>query len=120
MINRIVLVGRVTRAPKLNPDTGCTTLRLEVSHPTLAEVGAPAERTPVEVEVLVRSRRRAEVLERYLDVQRPLLVSGHLAPAAEVTRVELEDWQFLNDDLVHVDLREEAFNSPAGSARAAA
>ena len=122
MINRIVLVGCVTRAPELNPAAGCSTFRLEVSHPefTSREPGAQAEASPVEVEVLVRNRRRAEVLQTYVEAKRFLLVTGHLAPAAELTRIELEDWQFLPDDLVHVDLREEAFRSPRPAARAAA
>tara|TARA_R110002072_G_scaffold27415_1_gene89151 strand:+ start:547 stop:915 length:369 start_codon:yes stop_codon:yes gene_type:complete len=122
MINRIVLVGCVTRAPELNPAAGCCTFRLEVSHPEFSsgEPGADAEASPVEVEVLSRNRRQAETLRRCVEAKNNLMVTGHLAPAGELTRIALEGWQFLPDDLVHVDLREEALRSPPPAARAAA
>lgn len=120
MINRLVLVGRVTQAPGLNPAAGCTTFRLEVSHPTFGGGDAPPESRTVEVEVLVRNRRRGEVLERYVQAQGALMVTGHLLPAEGVTRVELEEWQFLPEGMVHVDLREEAFRTSAQATRAAA
>jgi hypothetical protein len=124
MINRIVLVGRVTRAPHLSPSAGCWAFRLEISHPTFHESGdepgQEPEATSHEVEVLVRNRNRAQVLDRYVQAKSPLMVTGHLAPAGELTRIELEEWQFLPDDLVHVDLREEAFRTSPTRARAAA
>jgi len=122
MINRIVLVGRVTSAPELNPAAGCCAFRLEVSHPGFqsGEPGAEAEATRVEVEVLARNRRRAETLRTHVEAENHLLVTGHLAPGGDLTRVELESWQFLPDELVHVDLREESFRSPRPQARAAA
>lgn len=120
MINRIVLVGRVTRAPELNPQTGCCTFRLQVDHRNSPSSETTSDTSPVEIEVLVHDRRRGETVQRYVEAQNHLMLTGRLAQPGELTRVSLETWQFLPEGLLHVDFREEAFRSPAPSARAAA
>ena len=112
MINRTLLAGRVTRAPWLSPEAGCCCLELDISHPRpLNHAGQLQPAAVVRIEVLIPDRRQAHTLRRWIKTGSYLLVAGYLAPpAAGLTRVELERWEFLPDELNPVDFLEEVKN----------
>lgn len=98
MFNRVMLAGRLTKAPEPlhSPERG-TELELEVDHVQRWGDGK-VENCNVRVRVL--GAKRAEVLERWMEAGRPIQISGHLGFDDKGLLVEAEQWQFMNNDVV--------------------
>ncbi len=112
MINRVVVAGRILAGPTIHESGNKAFMTLEVMHPKW-EGGVERSR----VEVLVPGRRRAEIVEEYLGVGRPVLVQGHLEQDGQQARVVLERFEFMMDDITTRYFEQE---TPQPKARAAA
>lgn len=115
MFNRIVLAGRLTRAPEPmhSPHRG-TELELEADH---IERWGDCSIERCRVRVRIMGEKRAEVVERWMEAGRPIQVTGHLIADEKGLLIEAEQWDFLANDLVTYGLwssRSEGPPSPAG------